>query len=515
MAEKFGVTDSGFLQKRLDTLINSLHDSLSADWGFNTRNNPESFLNVLLTDFADKLAELWELGVEIYNSRYPFSATGISLDNAIQFGGTTREAAAQTIYSILCSGKNETFIPKTTRISSETSPEVILMPATEGRISLLQCERFSFNTVGRIVSGERYTLTIDEIGFSYVSQENDSSSDILHRLKDELENTPNDVFKQAWLSENQLTTTFDDEGNLCISSADGNSHSVTLSSNLTSKSVSSVLQFATVEYGEIILPPGAISRIVNGVDGLETVINTGNYISGRNKETDEECRLSYAKKIFIRSRTMCESIESAILENVQSVKTCKAYENPSNIYKKHMPPHSVEVVVDCSNDDDINVAKQILATKAAGIQSSHCCGLNKNEPLVTDVIDTRNYAAYAREFELPGTDGEPILVRFSKPCPMLIGVDVTIYRNNEPMAVNCYELIETEILSAIDSLNPGESVLPQKWLSGLYKKVSGIAHFEIKVKKEGEELQNCITSIPYNFKAFCPADSITITVATG
>ena len=98
----YGVTENGLLVKRLDTIINELHDDLSAGWGVNTRLNPKSFLNVQLTAFADKIAELWELGGEIYNSMYPSSAEGLSLDNAAQFGGSTREPAAKTYYPIHC-----------------------------------------------------------------------------------------------------------------------------------------------------------------------------------------------------------------------------------------------------------------------------------------------------------------------------------------------------------------------------------------------------------------------------
>ena len=90
---KYGLTQNGPNIKRLDVILNEMHTDLSKRWGVNTRQNPESFINHLLTDVADQIAQLWELGEDVYHSQYPSSAEGQSLDNAAQYGGSTREAA--------------------------------------------------------------------------------------------------------------------------------------------------------------------------------------------------------------------------------------------------------------------------------------------------------------------------------------------------------------------------------------------------------------------------------------
>lgn len=83
---EYGITPTGVNIKRLDTIMDELHTDLSEGWGVNTRLNPKSNLNVLITNFSDKLAELWEFGKGIYDAMYPSSAEGINLDNACQFG---------------------------------------------------------------------------------------------------------------------------------------------------------------------------------------------------------------------------------------------------------------------------------------------------------------------------------------------------------------------------------------------------------------------------------------------
>lgn len=59
---EYGLTPNGPNIKRLDVILDEMHTDLSKRWGVNTRQNPESFINHLLTDVADQIAQLWELG---------------------------------------------------------------------------------------------------------------------------------------------------------------------------------------------------------------------------------------------------------------------------------------------------------------------------------------------------------------------------------------------------------------------------------------------------------------------
>ena len=118
----YGLTPNGPNIKRLDVILDDLHKNLSEKWGVNTRQNPESLLNHLLTNIADRCAELWELGEDIYYSMYPATAEGRSLDNAAQYGGSTRENAAKSYYPIHCTGTDGTVLSAGTLISSTTNP---------------------------------------------------------------------------------------------------------------------------------------------------------------------------------------------------------------------------------------------------------------------------------------------------------------------------------------------------------------------------------------------------------
>ena len=90
----YGLTPQGPNIKRLDVILEEMHSGLSEKWGVNTRQNPESLLNHLLTNVADAIADLWEFGEAVYFSQYPATAEGRSLDNAAQYGGPPPRAPA-------------------------------------------------------------------------------------------------------------------------------------------------------------------------------------------------------------------------------------------------------------------------------------------------------------------------------------------------------------------------------------------------------------------------------------
>ena len=129
---KYGLTPQGPNPKRLDVILEDMHSKMTDRLGVNTRKNPQSLLNHILTNVADEIAELWEFGVDVYHSQYTSSATGVSLDYAAQFGGSTREMAAKSYYSILCTGLDGTTLPAGTVIASGTNPATAFKCSSSG-----------------------------------------------------------------------------------------------------------------------------------------------------------------------------------------------------------------------------------------------------------------------------------------------------------------------------------------------------------------------------------------------
>lgn len=154
----YGVTDKGFVMKRLDTILEEIHGELKEGFGFDTRLQKPSFLNVLGTTFAGQIADLWETAQDSYYAKYPATATGISLDNAVQYGGIRRTANRRTAYQFHCTGDDGTYVREAV-VPTNTSPEGRLYSAGEFRIT-----RDAFNSVDIVVAAVQagtYTVVIN------------------------------------------------------------------------------------------------------------------------------------------------------------------------------------------------------------------------------------------------------------------------------------------------------------------------------------------------------------------
>ena len=436
MAE-YGLTSSGPNPKRLDVILEEMHAYMTDALGVNTRQNPQSLLNHLLTNVADRLAELWEYGVDVYYSQYPSSAEGSSLDDALQFGGITRELAAPSYYSILCTGLDGTVIPAGTIISTDTNPATNLVLAADAEIS-----RSSFNQAVVIPSGDAVAT------FSIVLNGELYAADTLAELADLIDG---DAFTAVYA-----------DGKLTIAATDETSSNVmVLSENLTTETVGSIVTFPTEENGDILIPNGVITKITKAVTGLQSVVNVGAYIAGRLAETDVEFRQSHIDKIYNQSSRMVESIRSAILENVQGVESCVVYENDTNeVDDMGRWPHSVEVVAD--GGDRTEIARQILDTKAGGI-NTYC---SDNE--------------YGEVVVIPGEYGEDITIRFNRPSTVYIWFQISvIFSTSTNPPTNYVQLIKDTILSCMDNIEAGDTVSPKDFTDELYATVAGIEYFDI------------------------------------
>ena len=441
----YGVLPQGIVIKRLDTIIDELHDDLSAGWGVNTRLNPKSFLNVQLTAYADKIAELWEFGEHIYHSMYPFSAEDISLDNAVQFGGISREEARPTRYPIHCEAVDGTLIPKGSLIKTHTNPAINFLASADTMVTRGAFNRVNIR-VATVQTATIYTVALDGALYSYTGGANDTAADIIEGL----------------LSAITLTNT-DFNGILSPDSPDlltleavnpQKSHALVLSSNLTTQSVTGIVNYQSETSGEVALPDNTITQIVTSVPGLISVVNILPYIAGRLRQNDAGLRKSYIDKIFARSNRMLESIKSAILQNVQGVRSVAGYQNDTNFTDTSgRPPHSIEMVVDGGAQDEI--ALQIWDKKTDGIQTHG----NVN---VT----------------IPGDEGEDVTIQFNRPDYVYVWFRIVIQMSSVPPP-NYVDAITNIICAEMATIEPGKPINPQQLIVGkIYGTVPGIGHIE-------------------------------------
>ena len=442
MAE-YGVTSKGFNVKRMDTIISEIHADLKADWGVDTTINEQSFLNSFIKANAAKMAEMWEMGQDVYYSQFPSTAEGISLDNAMQFGGVTRLEDQRTVYPIACTGDEGTNILHGTLIRSMTTPAKDFQS-----IALQILSRDNFRKLVLEVLPESddtvYSIDIDGTTYTYTRVSGNKASNIVSGLASAVKHDG----ITATVSGNQL---------ILEAQTAQSSYKATLSSNITVSKVTSNILFESVDYGNITVPNGTITMIVQNIDGLDSVTNDITPTAGRLEESDIAARQSYIKRIAIRSKNTIEGMVADIYQNVDGVLSVRGTENyTSEVDSDGRPPHSFEIIVD--GGDVSKIAQVIFQKKPPGIR-----------------------AYGSTRIDIADSFGNIVNIGFSRPAYQYVWLKITLTRNyKEIIAPNYASLAKDAIMNHADEYGLGEKVILQKFLPYLYENLTGVEYITIK-----------------------------------
>ena len=438
MAE-YGVTDKGFNIKRLDTIMEEIHADLTEAFGFDTRLTKPSFLDTLITTFSYQISDLWETAQDNYYAKYPATATGVSLDNAVQYGGIRRAANKHTSYRLHCTGDDGTYVREEAIVATNTSPEVRLKNADEFEIT-----RDAFNRVSiKVASAEVgvYSVTINGSQYSFSSPDG-VEEDIITGLA-------------KAITDDGYTITAENNTLKIEDKTISRSNVLILSDNLTTSSVTVMATFLTEEYGKITLPYGIVTKMINNVTGFTAVTNLLEPTYGRKQESDIELRQSYIAKSALRSNTMIESIVGELLNNIENVESASGYENDTDyVDSRGLPPHSIEIIVE--GGDNSEIAQAILRRKAGGIQT---------------------YGSI--EVGVPGVYGDTIPVRFNRPDYLYTWLKVVLHGDKSQLPTNYASLTIQALISDGAKFVAGTNLLTQLLNDGIYDAVAGLTYVEI------------------------------------
>lgn len=441
---EYGVTEKGFILKRMDTILEEIHTDLTEGFGINTRSREPSFLQVLVTTFAGQIADLWETAQNSYYAKYPATATGLNLDHAVQYGGIRRAANQRTCYPLHCTGNDGTSVKANTMVVSNTMPEIRLYAAEEFLIT-----RENFNQICvKVAAVENgiYSMILNGTQYSYVNSSAEATElEILEGLQSVFTNVEYFVKVEEEEKVFILQDTIKSRENVLV-----------LSDNLTTSRVTTVANFLTKEYGKIKLPFGVITKIGTYVTGFTAVTNLLEPTYGRLAETDIELRQSYLAKSALRSNTMLDSIIAELLNYIPGIETASGYENETDeTDERGLPPHSIELIVEGGKESEI--ASVILRRKAAGIQT---------------------YGSIL--VAVPGNYGDAIPIRFNRPEYLYTWIKVILYGEKEKLPLNYVALTTQAILKTGSTMRAGTNFLTQLFHEEIYKRVAGVTYIEIK-----------------------------------
>lgn len=436
---QYGVTDKGFVIKRLDTIMEEIHTDLTEAFGFDTRLTKPSFLDTLITTFSYQISDLWETAQDSYYAKYPATATGVNLDNSVQYGGIRRAANKHTSYPLHCTGDDGTFVREEAIVATNTNPEIRLQNAEEFEIT-----RDAFNRVSiKVASAEIgvYTITINGNQYSYSSADG-VEEDIIAGLA-------------AAITDPGYTVTTADNTITIEDKTISRSNVLILSDNLTTSSVTVIATFLTEDYGKITLPYGIVTKMVNNITGFTAVTNLLEPTYGRKQESDIELRQSYIAKSALRSNTMIESIVGELLNNVENIESASGYENDTDdTDERGLPPHSIEIIVEGGDNNEIAAA--ILRRKAGGIQT---------------------YGSV--EVGVPGNYGDTIPIRFNRPDYLYTWLKVILHGDAAKLPTNYASLTMQSLLDDGAEFVAGKNLLTQLLNDGIYDAVAGLTYIEI------------------------------------
>ncbi|MBW2673583.1 MAG: hypothetical protein JRD89_09255 [Deltaproteobacteria bacterium] len=92
----YGVTPTGFIKKDLEEIRSEIDNFQRANIDNALSLDDQTLLGQINAIYADRLADLWELGQAVYSSQYPDSANDFQLDEVCSITGTLRDDATKT-----------------------------------------------------------------------------------------------------------------------------------------------------------------------------------------------------------------------------------------------------------------------------------------------------------------------------------------------------------------------------------------------------------------------------------
>lgn len=434
-----GLTTDGFSRDRLAD-IKSEYDALVTDALGPVNTNADSVIGQLEGIWAEGLDNVQEALQDTYDSMYPSTAEGTSLDGAVEFVGLSRIPASATIVTAAAYGVEGTVVPARSiahaDVTYTSTSNVVISRANALDVTI---------EVGTVANSSSYNVYAGGASSTYVSSSTASASEICTGLA------------AAIASDDLLAVA--NSGTLRITAADGVSpFALTIDTKLTITKRGSPVVFVCDNVGATVCPVGALINIDSPLDGWTELYNLAVGATGRDVETDTALRARHANGVRATGSATVEAIRSRMLADVDSVTSIKIYENRTNVTSSDgIPAHAFESVIVGGNDSD--VANQLWLTKPAGIETYGNTSIN-----VTD------------------GGGDLQVVKFSRPVNKYVWMNVNIDSLNpeESLPVGSTVSIKEAIMNyASVNISNGTDIILQRFKGPVYDAVDGIGDMTI------------------------------------
>lgn len=366
----YGLTTTGFIKKRQPEIQDELQEKFRAAFGNEINLLPTSIFGQVIGIFSEREASLWDLLEEIYNSAFPDTATGVSLDNACALTGVTRLEATYSIVTARVFGTLLTLIPIGSIFSVSGIPDNRFVSITEGEVhaGINEIQRLTFSAVP--VTG---TWSITYNGQTTSSLAYNASTATIQTALNALSNLSGVVVTGGYSSYIQIefAGTDGEKDHVMVSTAntlaDGGSNPITITPTEYQKGYLphvDVLCRAEVT-GAVTAPATTLTVIETPLFGMDSVTNLLDAVVGNNRETDAELRLRRIESLRAIGTSTINGIVNS-LRDLDGVSSCFVFENNGDVTDGDgRPPHSYEAFI--QGGDDQEIFETLWLTKPAGI----------------------------------------------------------------------------------------------------------------------------------------------------
>ena len=444
MAGKF-VTDDGFTRYTLQELKSQIENRLKDSFGNDIDLDERGAFGQLVAFFSKSIDEVWQAAQEIYTSRDPDQATGVSLDAISSLTGTSRQDATPTqVNNVFLIGTEGTTIPAGTRAAQEIPPIQDLVYSLDNDVTITaSAARRARLALATPTIGTTYSLTIDSVPYAFTASQGETKEEIIAELI-------------TIIQAGDFAGTVEADEDFLLIQDTQTDFSFSVVDNLSIDEVGSGGSFTASIDGTYTLPAESLIIIVDSISGWDRVLNPLPGNTGTEVEADTALRLRRQQR-FRSTNGTDDAIAGNIFNRVAGVTAVTVVSNRSGSEDAQgRPPHTFEATV--IGGDNEEIGQVIWNSQPSGIRSF---GNVMNVP----VEDAK---------------GKTHFVSFSRPSSILIFV--RIYRElfaEEEYPQNGDQAIKEAIVQwALEELSVGTDVIRQRLAIPIYT-VPGIGTIQI------------------------------------
>jgi uncharacterized phage protein gp47/JayE len=457
----FGISDSGFSIPSLDQIKQEITQSFIASFGTNINTADSSKFGQVIGVQSEREYLLWAAMQDVYNSQYPATAFGVSLDNVGDISGIPRlKALPSTLLGLKLFGTPGTVVPG------------VMLPASSTRFAVLGSPNNVFQLDAPVVLGAGQDC-IQMITFSGVPTAGQWTIGLGGVVTSALAFNANAATVQTAIrtlpfAAGSIVTGDYTSGFMIQFSGAGTGGLMeqsefitptnTLQAGMSVVNIAVIIMQAgidqgvgnvtAVDTGPTLANAGTLTVIVTPISGLTNSINVIDATLGRNVETDNEYRARRQVTLQVAGAGTLEAIRSRLL-SLSGVTAVIVFENVTLITDPDgRPGKSFEAVV--QGGDDNAIANLLWQVKPAGI--------------LTDGTIT---------VTITDSQGQPHDIHFSRPTNVPIYVILELSTNSSYPS-NGDAGIRQAIVNAGNALGIGKEVVPIPYLIASIAPTPGI-----------------------------------------